>query len=422
MKTRRIVDLAVRSLVIGGAVAGMMLVASHLSGCATGHGKYTKEHASGAKVKMDALKAGSEYQMSQQALLAGDLPKAQKHIDYAIQLNPKVARFWVLKGRTALEQGSMETAAGSLAKAEELEPENPEAAYYGGILAERIGRTQDAVERYQTAAKRDPSSSQYVLAAAESLIQLDRLDDAESYVNDHAARFDHTAGIRQILGHIAVLRNDHEKALRLFKEARLLAPDDLAIQEDLARTQMTLGKYGDAETNLARLVRAPEYSKRRDLQHLRAQCLLSLDRLVPARDAYIQLTSGDDGANDVDAWVGLGQTAYTLRDVLRLRDASQRVLSLAPERPEGYLLRGLYFRRVEDYRSAREQLEKAASINPCNSTITLLGMTMQDLGENEYARQCFQTVLSRDPSDKTASALLATLGKPGATDAQVKGD
>jgi len=62
-----------------------------ITGCGS-HGRYTKEHVSNAKLKMNMLKAATEYQMAHQAFLAGDLEKAATHVDYSIGLSEKVTK------------------------------------------------------------------------------------------------------------------------------------------------------------------------------------------------------------------------------------------------------------------------------------------------------------------------------------------
>ena len=51
--------------------------------------------------------------------------------------------------------------------------------------------------------------------------------------NEAQANFPSSAGVRQTLGHIAMMKNDVKRAAELFNEARLLAPDDNGILEDL---------------------------------------------------------------------------------------------------------------------------------------------------------------------------------------------
>lgn len=380
-------------------------------GCRT-HGNYTEEHVSVAKKKMDALKSGTEWQMAHQAFLAGDLDKAMRHCDHSISLNDQVCRTHVLKGRIYMEMGNLEQSANSLAEAEKLDPTNVDAQYFQGILAERLTRIDDALARYQKAAELDPANSQYPVAAAEMLIDLNRIADAKSYLEGLRKQFDHSAGICQTLGHIAMLESDMETAAKLFYEATLLSPDDQAIYEDLTHAQIALGRYAPAETTLSRLLKNPKNSDRRDLQHLRARCLTQLQRPVEARQIYFTLTSDAQGESDIDAWIGLAELSHTLRDNQKLKTSANRLIAIAPERPEGYVFLGIYNKKTGNLQVAAENFDKAVQIEGSPQNLLFLGMTLQEMGLTDDARRCYSAAQQLNPGDETAGRLLAGLDSP----------
>lgn len=386
------------------ALASALVAA--LAGCA-GHGKYTSEHLNKSEQRLATLKAANEYDLAHQGYLAGDLDKALKHIDLSIAINPDVPKSHLLRGRVLLEAGDLEGANAALARAVEIDPALVEAHYFQGIVHERFARKDDALAFYLKAADLAPTDAQYAVAAAEMLIDLDRLDDAERFLLDRSAHFEHNAGVRQTLGHIAMIRADLPAALRFFEEARLLAPEDDAIAEDLIQAQMAQGRFADAEFNLARLLKNKDNADRRDLQHLRAQCLVALDRPVEARDAYLALTSGDAGTGDLDAWVALGRVAYQLNDLHRVRLAATRAAALAPERPDGYVLRALWQRRTGDRDGALRSLALAVKHAPEPETFLMLGILQEEAGDFAAARDSFARALELNPDDPDAATALA---------------
>jgi len=412
--SRPTLSLHSRALGHGRVVAGAAAVALTLiaGGCGGGHGKYTKAHMSGAKAKMAALKSGTEFQMAQQAFLGGDLHKALKHGDYSISLNEKVAKSHVLRGRVLMEMGDLEGSAAALAKAAELEPDNVDSEYYRGILAERIDQHPEALARYSRAAELDGANPQYAIAAAEMMIELGRVDEAEGYLTTRTASFQHNAGVRQALGHIALMKEQPDRAATLFNEARLLAPDDKNIIEDLVRAQVATGKFVEAEYNLGRLLQAPGAKGRRDLLHTRARCLVQLDRPVDARDVMAELVKGAEGASDVEAWIGFGQASYVLRDAPRVKQAASRAIALAPTRPEGYVLRALNQRQTGDLRGAADNLLKALSLREAPETHVMLGVVQRSMNRPAEARVSFGKALALDPTDASARQMLAALDAP----------
>ncbi len=338
-------------------LASLIAIAG-LAGC-NGHGPYPQAARRDSNTKMAGIKAMNDHQQAEQAFKAGDLDKALKMIDRSLAANPNVAISYVLRGRIMIEKGDLENALLCFQKAEALKPEIVEAQYFMGIVYERFTQNEDALKHYLKAGELDPSNPQYAVAAAEMMIDLDRVADAEAYLAKQQPAFEHNAGVRQTLGHIAMLKNDMPEAVRLFNQAHLLAPDDTVVLEDLIHAQIATGAFGEAQYNIDTLLKAPGGKDRRDLKQLQARCLLNLDKPVEARELLIQLTSDSQGQKDVEAWIELGNVAYVLKDNARLRLSSQRVLALAPSRAEGFTLKALWLRRQGDLAGALDSLNKA---------------------------------------------------------------
>lgn len=395
-----------------GVVAILGACVATTTGCNAfrGHGKYTQEHINKSRERLDQMKSATQYDMAFQTYRAGDLEKAQRLVDVTLAMSPTVVKAHVLRGRIMIERGLLEDALASLKRAEALEPTNVDANYYQAIAYERVLKREDALAYFMKAAELDPSNPQYVVAASEMMIDLGRTQEAEAYLTRQTERFEHNAGVRQTLGHLAMMRDDATTAAVMFNEARLLAPDDSAILEDLTRAQLATGSYGEAEMNVARLLRDPENTGRRDLLHVQARCLTELNRMVEARDVLVQLTSGLEGAADTEAWVGLGNVAYVLKDLNRVRISSSRVIALAPDRPEGYMLKALWHRRMGDTDRALLEVERTLQRNPSfASALTLKGIMLADRGQYEEARIALGSALRADPTNSDVAVLLGSV-------------
>lgn len=394
-------DRIIRGAFVLMGVGIMMYAATSMTGC-RGNGKFTTERKNLAKVKMDGMKAANEYQMALQAFLAGDLDKARRHVDGSLALNSEVPRSHVLRGRIFLEQNELEGANDSFERAAALDAKNVESQYYRGILAERLLRREEALSYYLKASELDPTDPQYPLAAAEVMVDLGRTQDAKQYLVSMSDRFRHTPGIQQTLGHIAMLESNYTEAEQLFSQARLLSPDQMEIVEDLAQVQFLMGNFADAEANLSNVLRDEQFKDRRDLLQLRARALLAMDRQVEARDVLLQLTSDDVGASDVESWIALGEVAYKLRDASRVRSAYTRIISLAPDRPDGHVLKGLQMRRTGNFAGAEVAFREAAEIEPTAEVLVLLGLTYERLNEPELAKRCFVAANQLEPNNDLA--------------------
>ncbi|MCA9278314.1 MAG: hypothetical protein H6815_06615 [Phycisphaeraceae bacterium] len=394
------------------AVAGLGLAAITLTACNSGPGKYTAEGKANALEHAAGLKSATEFDQARQAYFAGVLDQALEHINNSITLNDKVAKSWVLKGRIELDSQNFEGALESFAKATELDETDGEPMYFTGLTYERVGKIQQALDSYLQAFELDDRNAQYIVAVAETYIDNNQLEEAKTFLSDNSESFEFNPGIKQTLGHIAMIEGKPNEAYERFSEARILAPDDMSVLEDLTTSQVRTGKFAEAEYNLGKLLEFKGNTNRRDLQHLRARCLMEVDRAVEARELLIKLTQGTEGQADSKAWLQLGHVSYTLGDFNRVKQAAGRVIAQSPETADGYVLRALWQRSEGNLEAAFISLNKACEFRGEDTApLMLKGLVAQQMGKYEIAKQSYSTVLSENPSDSAATQLLAAVEK-----------
>ena len=398
-------------LILSGVTIGIALV----GGCAGSHGAYTTEGLNVARDRMAVIKSGTQWDMARQEFLTGDLNKALKSVDESIAINESVPKSHTLRGQILMELGQLEQASKALTRALAIDPSFTEAHYYLGVLYERFGELDSALDKYQAAAALAPSNAQYTLASAEVLLDMGRLAAAKTLLNQKKSDFEHNAGIRQTLAHIASMEHDAPLAAKLFGEARMLDPDDESIMEDLAVAQVEAEQYVEAEYTLHLLLKKPAQKDRRDLKQLEARCLVALDRPVEARSILLGLTSDDAGLSDVDAWVELGQVAYMLGDMQRVRIAAGRVRTLDPTRYEGPLLRALWERAKGNLEGALTSASKAQTLvqGADNGPAVVRGLILHQMGRQQDAKESALDALSINPNDEGAKKLLALVSPDG---------
>lgn len=402
----------VRGTVIGAALAVGLGVSGVLGGC-TGHGRNTSEGLTQAQARMAQIKSATEWEMAEQAFMAGDLDRALEKVNNSIAMNPGVTKSHVLKGRVLLETGELEKSRRSLLEAQVIDPTFEEAHYYLGMVNERLARKEEALQSYEFAAQLNPEQALYAVAVAEVLIDLNRVTDAQAYLDERAGVFEHNAGVRQTLGHLAMMQGNKQAAEAYFREARLLAPEDSSMLEDLVIAQMEIGEYAEAEYGLTRLLADEGQKDRRDLLRMRARCLIELDRVMEARETLLHLTSADGGDVDLVSWLDLGALAYRTNDQTRLRQAAAKIMALAPTRAEGYVYRAIWLRQHGDGKKALEVLEQGfASADMPVDAMLLKGVLEQDLGMLAAAERSYRQAMVVSPDDTRASLLLEMIGQP----------
>lgn len=392
-------------------VAPVVLTAALLAlagGCNKPHGEYTGKFKEEAEGRMNRLKAGTDWDMAHQQFLSGDLDKALRNVDLSISRADDVAKSYLLKGRILLEMGRMEDALACFDRTLELDETLNEAHYYKGVVYERFGESEQALDSFQAAMERDKTNAQFVVAAAEMLMDMNRLAEARALLTSGSSDFEHNAGVRQTLGHIAMIEGRVDEAVVLFNEACLLAPDEPSLLEDLARAQIASRKYSEAEYSLRRLLAKDTDNTRRDLRHLQARCLIEIERPVEARSILTDIVNDPQGANDVQTWAELGNIAIMLKDERRLRECATRLVAIAPDRQEGYFLMASWQRSKGNLKGAIASLDKAIERSHGDSAPAVMrGVLYMELGMKPQAAQSFRVALHANPSDARAQALLA---------------
>ena len=381
-----------------------------LSGC-SGQGNYTRQGVSMAKERMSFLKSATEWELARQAFLAGDLDKAMTKVETSLAINDTVVKSHVLKGRILIEMGDLGNALKTLSTASTIDPEDSDAQYYLGVVYERLNRPEDAYTHFDLACEFDDYNPSYAVAAAEMLIDLNRVEEAKAFLAS-IPMAENNAGIRQTLGHIALLELDHQGAVKLFNQARLLAPDDEGIMEDLIHAQMNAGKFGDAERNISLLLKKSTNADRRDLHILHAQALINTGRPVEARSIYQKLLSTSEGMSDVDSWIGLARSSMMVNDMRTVRKAATRIIALAPQLKDGYLFYSMYHRQTQDYNAALSSITTAISASPMDADLhAFRSMILHDLNRTNDAIESVSNAMRLDPNNPRFSQLFIELNE-----------
>ena len=385
------------------ASSGILLTT--LIGC-SGQGNYTRQGTSMAKERMSFLKSATEWELARQAFLAGDLEKALRKVNVSLEINDTVVKSHILKGRILIEMGDLGNALESLQTATTLDPSEPDGHYYLGVVYERINEPELAQQHFEAACEADDYNGMFAVAAAEMMIDLGKIDDAKSYLNAIPMSANN-AGIRQTLGHIALLEQDPQSAIKLFEQARLLAPDDSGIVEDLVHAQVQAGKWREAERNIAMLLMKPENEDREDLRVLHAETLINTGRAIEARSIYQDMVSQSGGRSDVSAWVGLANASFLVGDLRTVRKAASRVISLAPESHEGFLLYAMYHRAQGDAQSALVSIDTAIEKQPYDASMfALRAVVLGDMGHRQEALANIAYAADLEPNNPQYARML----------------
>jgi len=384
-------------------VAAIVLLA--FTGCEAMKATHN-ENRNAAEQRWLGVRSGLMLQMAQQQFDTGDLDQAESSVMQALAIDKENPHLYVLLGRIELERGRLERSHNWLLIATKFGPKVPTAHYYSGVVLQRWQQFDKALAAYRTAMNLETDNASYVLAYAEMMVQTDQADLAMMLLEEKIQTFDQNAGMRVAVAQIHMLQDNPDKAVEFYRKAAVLRPEDLRIQEELARAQIAAGQPLHALRVLERLTRDPEMRERRDLQRLLGEIYLKTDRPHEARDLFMTLTRQDK--NDAQAWLLLGEASWALNDELGALTAVRHAIKNDPTLSKAYLLAGLIFQKRGEVGHATEMFELAAAHAPQDATPRILqGIMHQRNGNVDAAAQAYADALRREPNDPRAQRLLA---------------
>jgi tetratricopeptide (TPR) repeat protein len=382
-----------------------LAAAAALAGC-MGPTKTGIEARKAARERVDIVNAQLHYDQAHQAWETGQFEKALSQINLAIGRYADAPPYHVLKGRIYLETHQLELALKSFEAALELDEGFADAHYFAGIVYERWSDDKAAYDHYRSAYELDNTSVRYLLPAAETLIATGDLEAAREMVESKLEYFEHNGALRHLLGQIALLEGDADRAVDMYTQARLLNPDDDFLLEDLAWAQYAAGLFSKSHGSVKQLQgRSRGNADRTDLKLLEARCLAMMGRSREARNLYLELTRSN--ASDPQGWIALGTLAWEMGDYQRVALCGARVVALVPHQYEGYMLTAINEREEGRLNEAATLLLEAAK-RAQDTAIPhlLLGKTLEELGNRDGAFAAYAEAVRVDPESPEAQAML----------------
>lgn len=361
-----------------------------------------------ANTRWNSVRSAVILDMATQHFEAGDLDQAEIAVRDGLVADATNAKLITLAGRIAIERGKLERAYHMFNSAMTHDPKLPTPHYYQGLVHQRWQQFEKAAEQYRMAYELEPDNPAYLLAVSEMLVAQDRNEQALALLTSKLEYFDQNAGVRASIGHLYSMRRNYVQAVRMFRDAALLDPDNRKLQEELAVAQVAAGRNQEAISTLEQLLSRKDMDKRPDLYRALATACLAADEPEKARDAYNTLLR-QPGAS-VDDWVQYAELTWRLGDIGATLTAANRVVQMDEGRYEGYLLAGMVWHKRGRTNNALQMFDLAAKKAPDNpSPLILRGIALQKDNRYQAAAVAYREALERDPKDTRAMRLLAAV-------------
>jgi Tfp pilus assembly protein PilF len=339
---------------------------------------------------------------------SGNFDKSRTTVNDALKLDPKNPAIHILSAQLAIEQGQLDVADQELAVARSLNPKDPQADYLSGVVYQRWGQTQKALDFYSAACALSPDTLEYVMAKAEMLESLNKPAEALALLQSRVAFFEHSAAIRDEIGLLLEQQGQLDAAVDMHRQATLLESDDLTFREHLASAEFRDGQYGDAADSINRLMADAKYQKRTDLFLMLGECQLQIGRAAEARGTF-QAASALDPSS-VSALLGEAKAEVAVDDNGRADVTIRRAAALGAAESDIDLLRGYLRLRENRLDEALASFRRASQLHQSDPIcLCMEGYVFQKQGRTADASRCYAEALRISPGDDMARRLLAGL-------------
>ena len=362
-----------------------------------------KEHA---RKQWNGARAGVLAGLAKDQYENGTYDKARASIDDAIKLYPENPLFHILSARIAIEEGRLEAAEKSLAVARQLDPRNADADYLSGVVCQRWQKLDQAAEFYRAATEKQPQELAYLLAQAEMLVALNRSEEGLALLQTKVVYFEHSPIIRDAVGQLLMQKGQYSQAVDMFRQASVLATDDMSIRERLAMAYMKTRQYNEAADTFQRVLKDENFAKRGDLFLALGEAQGQLRRTREAKTSFD--TATQLSPNEPAAWLGLGKVALELNDTKRAEISLRRAITIDPSNSEAHLLTGYVRLKQNKLDDALAAFKKASALDTADPvSICMIGLVMERKGNSTEALKHYARALKLKPGDELATRLMA---------------
>jgi len=365
-----------------------------------------KKQSQQATARWNHARAGVLYSLASEQYKNSDFDKCRKTTNDALKLNPTYAPLRVLSAKIAIEQGQLEMAEHELELARKFAPNDPEGYYMAGVVYQRWQRPERAYEFYTAASDKNPIELSYLLARAETLVELGRRDEALALLQGKVQYFENSAAIRDAVGQLMTQAGNYHEAVEMFRQASVLEEQEIPFKERLGLALYYDKQYADAVDVLGKLVTHEGYTQRADLLMALGESQLQTAKPRDARASFESATNID--ASNPKGWLGLGRAAMECKDFRRAELALKKAQSLDAKSAEPQLLLGYLRLRQNRTREAMVAFKKASELDPKDSvSVTMIGYVYEKSGKPEVAVKYYGKALKLKPNDPLATKLMA---------------
>jgi tetratricopeptide (TPR) repeat protein len=250
-----------------------------------------------------------------------------------------------------------------------------------------------------------PDEAQALLGLAQAQYQLNDLDNADSNARKALSLTSDLGRTYQLLGEIAIRRNDYQIAYEYANKAIVASPRDVRSTIVLARSLSALGRHSEALNKLNTAIATSEEPEALELERVSVIC-----RMDGSRAALIELQKlADTRPGNFKVLSTLAKMYFEIGEAENAVTSAQHALSTNPdlalrnEQANLHLLIGQILRKGGQLEPAIEHLTAAMHLAPDRLEPYLeLGLARKERHEYQQALQIFEQATLVAPEDPRA--------------------
>lgn len=223
-------------------------------------------------------------------------PDAEKYLRTSTQLIPTMGKVvearetaWQTLGQ-ALKTSKPKEALQAFQQAAQINPKDVSPHLLAGAMAEKLNDLATAEKEYAAAQQIDPNNAEAAAGKANVLMAAGRLEEAETavrkYMNIAAKDPQNLAAAHTQLGRVLLQLHRRDEAISEFEEALKLAPGDAKAAQQLAWMYLQDKQYAKAEAQFRDLL--AKNPKDAELHHGLGSALLQQRKFPEAQQELIQ--------------------------------------------------------------------------------------------------------------------------------------
>ncbi len=329
-------------------------------------------------------------------------------------------------GRVYHAYGLIEPALAAYANAAALAPGDYRWPYYLGLLHQERGDLAAAAAAYDRVLAAVPRALPALVHRGEVALDLDRPDEAESYLLRALDTEPASAAARAVLGQVALSRRDFRRAAELLEAALEALPEATRLHYPLALAYRGLGDEERAREHLALrgevgarppdplLAEVEELRVGERVFIARGGTAYRFGRYAEAAEAFRAALAANP--ESVPAHIDLAAALVALGDAAGAVAELRRALELEPRNPTARYNLALLLGAAGDPAAAARELAAAVESSPRDPGIRLAyAQALAAAGRTDEALAAFRVALDQNPTSGPArlgeAQMLVRLGR-----------